>query len=34
VAGLYARLHRAEVRDDVVTDPVPQLVLRQSTRSA
>jgi LacI family transcriptional regulator len=34
VAGLYARLHGAEVRDHVVTDPVPQLVLRQSTRSA
>jgi LacI family transcriptional regulator len=34
VAGLYARLHGAEVHDHVVTDPVPQLVLRQSTRSA
>jgi LacI family transcriptional regulator len=32
VAGLYARLHGAEVRDHVVTDPAPQLVLRQSTR--
>jgi LacI family transcriptional regulator len=32
VAGLYARLHGDEVRDHVVTDPAPQLVLRQSTR--
>jgi LacI family transcriptional regulator, galactose operon repressor len=32
VTGLYARLHGDEVRDHVVTDPAPQLVLRQSTR--
>jgi LacI family transcriptional regulator len=31
VAGLYDRLHGDEVRDHVVTDPAPQLVLRQST---
>jgi LacI family transcriptional regulator len=33
VAGLYARLHGEDVRDHVVTDPAPRLVLRQSTRS-
>ena len=34
VAGLYARLHGSEVRDHVVRDPAPQLVLRESTRQA
>jgi len=33
VAGLYDRLHGQEVRDHVVTDPAPQLVLRESTRA-
>jgi LacI family transcriptional regulator len=33
VAGLYDRLHGQEVRDHVVTDPSPQLVLRESTRA-
>lgn len=32
VSGLYGRLHGEEVRDHVVTDPAPQLVVRQSTR--
>ena len=32
VTGLYDRLHGDEVRDHVVTDPAPLLVLRQSTR--
>jgi DNA-binding LacI/PurR family transcriptional regulator len=32
VAGLYARLHGSEVRDHVVREPAPQLVLRESTR--
>jgi LacI family transcriptional regulator len=33
VASLYTRLHGEEVRDHVVTDPAPRLVLRQSTRA-
>jgi LacI family transcriptional regulator len=33
VAGLYDRLHGQEVRDHVVTDPAPELVLRESTRA-
>jgi LacI family transcriptional regulator len=33
VAELYDRLHGQEVRDHVVTDPAPQLVLRESTRA-